>query len=189
MTFPSFSVGETLRAADMNAVGLWKVSPTSATNGTVSDGVVTIGNAVASVTVNGAFSTDYDSYEIVYSMGDSSAVAALFVKFNNSTGSTYSYGGGYTLFGTTSFVAEQANNTSDGIRIGNSNVDLSSIVFQVVSPFSASPTHVMAQHADHQYFSVRGGRDSNAASQTGFTLVAPGATLTGGTIRIYGRRK
>jgi hypothetical protein len=188
MTFPVFNVGETLRAADMNAVGLWKVSPTSATNGTLSNGVVTVGSAVASVTVSGVFTADYDNYEIVYQTGDASAVAALFIKFNNSTGATYSYGGGYTLFGTTSFVAEQANNTTDGIRIGNSNVDLSSCVFQVVSPFLATPTHVMSQHADQQYFSVRGGRDSNAASQTGFTLIAPGSTLTGGVIRVYGRR-
>jgi hypothetical protein len=176
MTFPSFTSGEILRATDMNAVGLWLVKSQ------------TVGAGVSDVTVPNAFSADYDNYEVVYQTGDASATAALFIKFNNSAGATYSYGGGYTLFGTTSFVAEQANNTTDGIRIGNSNPDLSSCVFQVISPFLATPTHVMSQHADHQYFSVRGGRDSNAASQTGFTLVAPGSTLTGGIIRVYGRR-
>jgi hypothetical protein len=176
MTFPVFSVGEVLRAQDMNAVGLWLVKSQ------------VVGTGVSSVTVTGAFSADYDNYEVVYQTGDASATAALFVKFNNSAGATYSYGGGYTLYGTTSFIAEQANNTTDGIRIGNSNPDFSSCVFQVISPFLATPTHVMSQHADNQYFSLRGGRDSNAVSQTALTLVAPGSTLTGGTIRIYGRR-
>jgi hypothetical protein len=176
MTFPSFVSGEVLRAEDMNAVGLWLVKSQA------------VGTGVSSVTVTGAFSADYDNYEVVYQMGDASAVAAMFVKFNNSAGATYSYGGGYTLFGTTSFVAEQANNTTDGIRIGNSNTDFSSCVFQVISPFLATPTHVMSQHADNLYFSLRGGRDSNAVSQTALTIVAPGSTLTGGTIRIYGRK-
>lgn len=175
-TPPTFSVGSILTAAQMNAVGLWLVKSQ------------TIGAGVSSVTVSDAFSADYDNYEVVYQTGDASATAALFVKFNNSAGATYSYGGGYTLFGTTSFVAEQENNTTNGIRIGNSNPDFSSCVFQVISPFLATPTHVMSQHADNQYFSVRGGRDSNAVSQTALTLVAPGSTLTGGTIRIYGRR-
>jgi hypothetical protein len=176
MSYPVFASGDVLNASDMNGVGLWLVK------------TQTVGSGVSSVTVTGAFSADYDNYEVVYQTGDASATAALFVKFNNSAGATYSYGGGYTLFGTTSFVAEQANNTTDGIRIGNSNPDLSSCVFQVISPFLATPTHVMSQHADHQFFSVRGGRDSNAVSQTDLTLVAPGSTLTGGTIRIYGRR-
>lgn len=188
MSFPSFTTGEVLTAADMNAVGMWKVSPTSVTNGTLSNGVVTINAGVASVTVSGAFSANYDNYKIIYQVGDSSSVSEMFIRFNNSTGATYSFGGGYTLFGVTSFIAEQANNTTSGVRIGNANPDLASIVVEVVSPFLATPTHVMAQHADHSYFSVRGGRDSNAASQTGFTI-APGAgTLTGGTIRVYGYR-
>jgi hypothetical protein len=176
MPVPDFSPGEVLTAAAMDSIGLWLVKSQ------------TVGAGVSDVTVPDAFSDDYDNYEVVYQTGDASATAAMFIKFNNSAGATYSYGGGYTLFGTTSFVAEQANNTTDGIRIGNSNPDLSSCVFQVISPFLATPTHVMSQHADHQYFSVRGGRDSNAASQTGFTLVAPGSTLTGGIIRVYGRR-
>ena len=176
MPVPDFSPGEVLTASAMDSIGLWLVK------------TQTVGTGVSDVTVPDAFSADYANYEVVYQTGDASATAAMFIKFNNSAGATYSYGGGYTLFGTTSFVAEQANNTTDGIRIGNSNPDFSSCVFQVISPFLATPTHVMSQHADNQYFSVRGGRDSNAASQTGFTLVAPGSTLTGGIIRVYGRR-
>jgi hypothetical protein len=178
-----------LASAVDSKIGFFKIIPTGAVNGTVSpDGDVTIGSGVGSVTVQGAFSSLFDNYKMIYQTGDASSIAILYMKFNNSTGSTYSYGGGYTLFGITSFVGEQENNTSNGIRIGNTNVDLSSTVTEIISPFLATPTHVMSQHADHQYFSVRGGRDSNAASQTGFSLVAGAGTLTGGIIRVYGYR-
>lgn len=189
MPVPVFTTGEVLTAANMNAVGLWKVTPTGVTNGTLSNGVVTIGAAVASVTVSGVFTADYDNYRIIYQMGDSSGTAELLLKFNNSAGATYSHGGVFVLYGTATATAETANNVTTGIRIGNTNTDLSSCVFDVVSPFPATPTHVMANHADAQYFTVRGGRDSNAASQTGFILTTnPGVTLTGGTIRVYGYR-
>ena len=149
----------------------------------------TIGSAVASVTVSSAFSATYDNYRIIYQMGDSSNIEQLLLKFTNSTGSTYSHGGMYILFGTATIVAETANNSSLGIRIGNVSTDLSSIVFDVISPFGTTPTHVMAQHSDHEYYSTRGGRDSNVASQTAFTLTPGGGTLSGGVIYVYGYRK
>ncbi len=49
MTYPSFSAGDILTAADMNAVGLWLVK------------TQTVGTAVASVTVTDAFSSTYDN--------------------------------------------------------------------------------------------------------------------------------
>jgi hypothetical protein len=52
------------------ATGLNLVIPTSATNGTIAaNGQVTIGSAVSSVTVNGAFSSTYDNYRIIISGG------------------------------------------------------------------------------------------------------------------------
>jgi len=53
MTFPSFSSGEVLRAADMNAVGLWLVK-TQTLSGTATQ-------------VNDCFTADYNSYRIVFS--------------------------------------------------------------------------------------------------------------------------
>jgi hypothetical protein len=176
MSFPSFASGEVLTAADMNAVGLWLVK------------TQTIGTGVASVTVTGAFSTDYDNYRVIYQMGDSSATAELRLTFNNSTGTTYSHGGVYVQYGSITVFGETANNVNTGIRVGNTNVDLSSCVFDIFSPFLTTPTHVTSNHADATFWSVRGGRDSNVASQTAFTLTPGGGTLTGGTIRVYGYR-
>jgi len=61
MTFPVFAPGDVLAAADMNAVGLWKIG--GATFTTVS--------AVSLPT--GTFTDDYDNYRVVF---DISAVAA-----------------------------------------------------------------------------------------------------------------
>jgi hypothetical protein len=170
-------------------MGLVKVIPTGATNGTVgATGTVTIGSAVTSVTVSGAFSSLYDNYRIIYQMVNASSAAELLLKFNNSTGSTYSHGGMYVLYGTATLVAETANNVTTGIRVGNTSTQISSVVFDVISPFGSTPTHVMSQHSDGQYYSSRGGRDSNVASQTAFSLTAGSGTMTGGTIRVYGYR-
>jgi len=49
MTYPSFTSGDILTAADMNAVGLWLVK------------TQTVGTAVSSVQVTGAFSSTYDN--------------------------------------------------------------------------------------------------------------------------------
>jgi hypothetical protein len=181
MAIKTFTSGEVLTAADTNTY--------LANSGLVYVTSQTVGTAVASVTVSSAFSTTYDSYRIIYQMGDASATEQLFLKFNNSTGATYSHGGIYVLYGTALAGPETANNTASGIRIGNTNADFSSIVFDVINPFLATPTHVMAQHADAQYWSVRGGRDSNTVSQTGFSLTPGSGTLTGGTITVYGYRK
>lgn len=181
MAVKTFTDGVSLPASDIN---------TYLTNG----GLVyvtsqAIGSGVSSVSVTSCFSSTYDNYRIIYQMGDSSAIAELRLTFNNSTGATYSHGGAYVSYGIATVVAETANNVTTGIRIGNTNIDLSSVVFDVIGPFGATATHVMAQHADAQYWSTRGGRDSNSVSQTGFTLTPSVGTLTGGTISVYGYRK
>jgi hypothetical protein len=61
------------RFVNKNVGGLNLVVPTSVTGGTVSaNGAITIGSAVSSVTVNGAFSAAYDAYKIIVTGGVSS---------------------------------------------------------------------------------------------------------------------
>jgi hypothetical protein len=55
MTFPTFTVGETLRAADMNAVGMWRVAGASFSG-------ITTG---APLDVNNVFSSDYTNYRLI----------------------------------------------------------------------------------------------------------------------------
>lgn len=182
MAIKTFTTGEVLTSTDTN---------TYLTNaGLVYIKQQTIGTGVPSVTVPSAFTPTYDNYQVIYEMGDgSNPAAAMLVTFNNSAGATYSYGGIYVTYGTATVTAETANNVTNGIRVGNENAGLSSIVFEIISPYKTTPTHVVAQHADQEYWSTRGGRDSNVVSHTGFTLTPSAGTLTGGTIYVYGYRK
>lgn len=66
MTFPVFASGDVLNASDMNAVGLWKITPTSVagTGVTLSGNVVNF-SASTSISVNGVFSSTYENYKII----------------------------------------------------------------------------------------------------------------------------
>jgi len=181
MAIKTFTAGSVLTASDTNTY--------LANSGLVYVTSATVGSGVSSVTVSNCFSSTYDSYRILYQAGSASATAAFLLKFNNSSGATYSHGGVYVQYGSNSVFGEQANNVTTGIRVGNTNTGVSSCVFDVFSPFPATQTQVTSNHADSTFWSVRGGRDSNAASQTGFTLLPSSGTLTGGTILVMGYRK
>jgi hypothetical protein len=98
-TPPTFSSGTVLTAAQMNAVGLWLVK------------TQTIGNAVSSVAVTNAFSTDYDNYKIIISGGASSAQAFLTLQLGASATGYYYANSGVTYAGV-AFVGGASNTTS-----------------------------------------------------------------------------
>jgi hypothetical protein len=180
MTVKTFT-STTLSAADTNEF--------LANSGLVYVSSTTWVGTSTSVPVNSCFSATYDNYRVVMSNFTASATAELLLKFNNSTGSTYSHGGVYVQYGSNTVFGEQASNVSTGIRVGNSNTTTSNIVFDVFSPFLAAQTGVTSNHADSTFWSVRGGRDSNAVSQTGMSLAPSSGTISGGTITVYGYRK
>jgi len=147
-----------------------------------------VGSAVTSVAVANAFSTTYDEYVIVYGGGTGSGASSCRITFNNSAGSTYSGAYSYAAWTATAWTIIQINNGTYAI-CANIGVD-NSWTIQVHSPFLAKATLFTTQWVDNEYWGSASGRDSNAASQTGFTLTpAPANTLTGGTIYVYGLAK
>ncbi len=103
-TPPDFTVGQVLTAAQMNSIGLFRVttctvSSVGGTAATVSNGVVTIGTGNTSVTVNNAFSSDYQSYRIFIENLDTSGTASHLFQFSGITGSNYLSGGSYGSWG------------------------------------------------------------------------------------------
>ena len=77
-TPPDFSSGAVLTAAQMNSVGLWLVK------------TQVVGNAVASVAVTSAFSSDYDSYRIIYSGGSQSIAGEMRMTLGATAANYYS---------------------------------------------------------------------------------------------------
>lgn len=183
MAIKTFASGEILTASDTNTylanAGLVYVTST------------TIGTNVTSVTISNCFTTTYDSYRIVLDNTVCSIESnAIFMKFNNSAGSTYSTGAAYMSYAVGTVVTYVSHNTTTGIWVGLSdNVNSSSsFVADVMTPYKTVQTHVTAQYANNAIWGTSGGRDSNAASQTGFTLSFGGVTFTGGKIIVYGYR-
>jgi len=147
----------------------------------------TVGTAVSSVTVSGAFSATYDNYKIILdSMDAASTEVAAYMKLDNSAGSTYSWG--VVLVSYSGIVAGTALNAGTlGLYAGTiSTLDNSANVFDVISPYKATYTSNMGHAATLVYGTFYAGTDKNAVSHTGFTIAPSTGTMTGGTIRVYG---
>lgn len=194
MGYPVFASGDVLTAADMNAVGLWRVtgctvSSVGGTAATASNGVITIGTGNTSVTVNNAFSSDYVNYRIFIENESTSGSASHLFQFSGITTSSYYSGGSYGSWG----VAAQ---TGFGNAVATSwtisaNVALNtgtSIIMDVINPnvarrkYAFNTAQASNGHLTFNHLST------STSTATGFVLSKSGETMTGGTIRVYGYR-
>lgn len=174
MTFPSFSVGETLRAADMNAVGLWLVK------------TQTVGSGVSSVTVTGAFSADYENYLVTFSGGTMSTSTSIRLQLS---GITSGYYGTfiYANFATLAITAAADNNNSLFTYFGGGDTNGCGGKMLLLAPNKSIPTRVEAGPIHYgNFFGTSVGAVAGVA--TGFVISPFSGTMTGGTIRVYGYR-
>ena len=174
MPVPDFSPGEVLTAAAMDSIGLWLVK------------TQTVGTAVSSVNVTGAFSADYDNYRITYTGGTMSVETALMMTFGATT--TNYYGsfvhGSYIGSGNASFNGD--NNVARFGFVGGSTQPNVSI--DVFTPFLTRYTDINARTRYSTFWGTYQGLLLNSTSYTDFTLTPNTGTMTGGTIRVYGYR-
>jgi hypothetical protein len=180
MTFPSFSVGETLRSADMNAVGLWLVK------------TQTIGTGVSSVTVTNAFSADYDAYKIVVTgVRNTTSDISISLQLNNAT--TVGYYGAFTYVNYTTNAQTSASQVNQAafVWVGSAATgnNVGGLICDILNPFATCFTRIVASPITYQNISgtFTGIQDGNL-SHTGFTIYPGAGALTGGTIRVYGYR-
>ena len=179
MTFPVFASGDVLNASDMNAVGLWLVK------------TQTIGTAVSSVTVTGAFSSDYENYRIIVNGGvGSNTTDGRLTLGSTATGyyatSVYTAWGSNTVFGS---AQSNAAFFAQSIRISPTSIDG---WFDLRSPNLAKATGFSGQcvsmnTADAGFVGVVGYLN-DSTQYTAFTITPSAGTMTGGTIRVYGYR-
>lgn len=194
-TPPDFTAGAILTAAQMNSIGLWRVTTCTATSAggavaaTASNGVVTIGTGNTSVTVSNAFSSDFQSYRIFIENLDTSGTASHLFQFSGITGSNYLSGGSYGSWGgatqtgfgnafttTWTLSANVLNGTATvmTIEVTNPNVARRKFAF---STAQAGNGHLTFNHVC-----------TSTSTATGFVISKAGETMTGGTIRVYGYR-
>ena len=150
----------------------------------------TIGTAVTSVTVNDAFSATYDNYKILISGSNGAAQnTAIFLTYNNSSGSSYNFGLFFVQFATGATGTAAAVNSSGGIRVAATGVSQNTNAsFDILNPFLPISTTNHGSFINQGSAWISNGSDTNFASHTGFTLTTT-TTLTGGTIAVYGYRK
>jgi hypothetical protein len=176
MTFPTFSSGEVLRAQDMNAVGLWLVK------------TQTVGSGVSSVTVTGAFSTEYDNYLINVSGGTASGNTTLSFRCG-----TQASGYRYSYLYTSLTSSPQAVGTTTGTQVeyvGFVNTTGTNAQIGVSGPWLSGPTMVTGDGGSIGNFAGRvTGLEPSNASFTSFTILPTTGTFTGCTIAVYGYKK
>ena len=171
-------------------MGLVKVIPTSATNGTVAaNGTVTVGNAVTSVTISGCFSALYDNYRIIYKGGSSTASNDLAIQLGSTT-TGYYYGSIYKDYGGGAVasigVANGANWTYAGCQDTPNSLDV-----DIFLPFATAITNISANYVGSTTGRVvarGGGMLNNTTSYTDLKILVGAGNITGGSIRIYGYR-
>jgi len=173
-TPPTFSSGAVLTAAQMNSVGLWLVT------------TQTVGTAVSSVTVTGAFSADYDNYLIVDSGGTSSVDGPYRLTFGASA-TQYYWAFIYGSFLGGAVNLDAGNNLTFWNYAGGSATRNGFI--EVNNPFLATNTEIRSRVRYSTVYGNNVGIHGVSSSFTSFTLTAASGTMTGGTIRVYGYRK
>lgn len=183
MAIKTFTTGEVLTAADTNTY--------LANSGLVYVTSATVGSGVSTATVASCFSSTYDNYRIIISNVDCSATDNLFsMTLNNSAGSTYVYSTRWNNYSTAAFGGNNSAGTTFWVLGLTSTSDNTNFQVEVQSPNLAKRTAFTTLGSSDSNYVFGGGQDTNAAAQTGFSIVTTGGvTMTGGTITVYGYRK
>jgi hypothetical protein len=180
MTYPVFAASDVLGAADMNAVGMWKIAEFSTTSGV----------AVTSPTV---FSSVYDNYRIVISnMESSSPGGGYYFALGSATLGSAHFQGGFFVTPPSSTLNGYSRNSTDRLIIGTSNTGGKfGTSFDICGPNLPSITHFpqLTGYAENGALGVSSGLQNSTTQFTTFTLSSAGATFSSGTVSVYGYKK
>lgn len=150
----------------------------------------TIGSAVSTIVVNNAFSSEYDNYQIRLNAGIS-GISADFTLRLGATTSGYKDGMVYLNYSSNTVNGLANTNTSGFGRFGGTFVSGYGTGYcELDGPFLAQQTYIRGNWLHQDYAGSYGGVLANTTSYTDFTLILnSSATVTGGTIYVYGYKK
>lgn len=148
----------------------------------------TIGSAVSSVTVSGAFSATYDNYKVTISGGVASTSVDLGLQLGATTTGYYA---GYSkvTYSTGAASASSNNNAASFTAVGVGTTDSLHANFDLLAPNLAKNTNIFGGFGVNLTASISSlfaGFVNNTTQYTAFTITPSSGTLTGGTIRVYG---
>ena len=165
----------------------WVTWGTAPSGGLTLISATTIGTAVSSVTVTGAFSSTYDNYLVTVTGGVCSVDSYLKLTLGSTTANYY-----YGVSGV-SFAGVQSNSNGNNVAFMFAGTcDTSGINGQItiMRPEKTDETNFYVNIASPRTTGgvayAGGGLLSDSTSYTAFTLTPNAGTLTGGNIRVYG---
>lgn len=191
MPVPVFTTGEVLTAANMNAVGLWRITTASAsfvggTAGSSSNGVITLGTNNTSVTVNNAFSSSFDNYLIQLNGGVCSTNVEISLRLGNAGNASHTWGLIYTTYAAAAAQAIRQQNVDFWQYVGRGTTNTLTMSCELRGPNLAKPTYMTANYVAEDAAGTIGGINTTTTQFTGFTIYPQLGNLSGGTIRVYG---
>jgi hypothetical protein len=145
----------------------------------------TIGTAVSTVNVTGAFSATYQAYKIVIGGGIASTSGSILMQLGGST-TGYSASLPYVTYSTAAQAILTDNNFSSFRYIGVHTTTFMNLDVNLVNPFLAQPTIVAANYVAPTISGTYAGLHNVSTSFTDFTIGPTSGTFTGGTIYVYG---
>jgi hypothetical protein len=184
MAIKTFTTGEVLTASDTNTY--------LANSGLVYVKQQTVGNAVSSVEITSAFSSEYENYKVIYMGGTASAQNDLKVFLGNTVVATgYYQTCVYLAYGSATVLGQVNSNSANWSFSGGQDTP-NSLSMEVFNPFATNKT-VM----ESSFIGVANGRVAGRSqgfynattSYTSFTIVAGSGNITGGIVYVYGYRK
>lgn len=190
-TPPVFSVGATLTAAQMNAVGLWKITPTSVagTGVSISGSNVLMAGTGGSASLNGVFTSDFRSYRIVVNHTISNQVLYFRMRGagTDATANNYSYITTYRAY--SNAVAGYFNGAALSTSvIGYCDVNTTATTtIDIQNPALALPTNMTGTCSWSGAGAYVGSYHSLFTAYDGFTLFAASGVMSG-QIQVYGYR-
>ena len=150
----------------------------------------TIGSAVSSVTVSGAFSATYDAYKIVVTGGAGSTNQALTLTLGSASTGYYASYFRTSSFSSATYDGQLLNNGSGWTESGYGTTSGLGMNIELQSPFLAKTTILSGVYQRGNTTAVGMGTVSgmlnDTTSYTAFTITPSTGTMTGGTIRVYG---
>jgi len=187
-TPPVFTTGAVLTAAQMNAVGMWKITPTtvSGTGVSITSNNVTFSGSTE-IICDGVFSSEYRDYLI---MCDFSSTQEDSFNLQYRTGTTTATGYNSVLVVLTSGTPAGGPSTGGtAIRVGATNINaFHSLEAKIFTPNVASvPTrhHSTFNRSSSASIEFVVGTQTATTQFTGFRLSIATGTVTG-TLQIYG---
>jgi hypothetical protein len=172
-----------------NAAGAWVTWGAAPSAGLTLISTTTIGSAVSSVTVSGAFSSTYDNYKVIVSGGSASASINL-TMILGATATGYYAGYNQITYSNNSTANTGADKyATSWTKVASANTNGIGAHFDLLAPNLAKNTFIVGGAANNDTAGnsrTYSGFLNDTTAYTAFTFTTSSGTITGGTIKVYG---